>query len=64
MPGYLYTGVISLPLLLSYWWVFPFIPVGIWAARQLISRISPAAFEWVIIGLLVFSCALLIWQTR
>ncbi len=64
IPGYLFAGVIDLPLLLSYWWVFVFIPVGILAARQLILHIRPAAFEWVIIVLLVFSSGLLIWQSR
>jgi uncharacterized protein len=63
VPGYLLSGVINLPLLGSYWWVFVFIPVGIWVARQLIVRIKPAAFEWVIMALLVFSAGLLIWQS-
>jgi len=55
VPGFLYTGVLNLPLLFSLWWVFPFIPVGIWAARLTLTRVSPAAFEWIIIALLIFS---------
>lgn len=55
VPGFLYTGVLDLPLLLSLWWVFLFIPVGIWVARMTLTRISPSAFEWIIIGLLIFS---------
>ena len=42
-------------LLFSLWWVFPFIPVGIWVAQITLTRISPAAFEWIIIVLLIFS---------
>lgn len=55
VPGFLYTGVLNLPLLFSLWWVFLFIPVGIWVARITLTRISPSAFEWIIIVLLIFS---------
>jgi uncharacterized membrane protein YfcA len=55
VPGFLYTGVLDLPLLFSLWWVFLFIPVGIWVARVTLTRLSPAAFESVIIVLLIFS---------
>jgi uncharacterized protein len=55
VPGFLYTGVLNLSLLLSLWWVFPFIPVGIWVARMTLTRISPAVFESIIIVLLIFS---------
>jgi uncharacterized membrane protein YfcA len=55
VPGFLYTGVLDLPLLLSLWWVFPFIPVGIWVARVALTRVSPSVFEWIVIALLIFS---------
>lgn len=55
VPGFLYTGVLDVPLLFSLWWVFPFIPVGIWVARVTLTRISPAAFEGTIVILLIFS---------
>jgi uncharacterized membrane protein YfcA len=55
VPGFLYTGVLDLQLLFSLWWVFPFIPIGIWVARMALTRVSPAAFEWIIIVLLIFS---------
>ena len=55
VPGFLYTGVLDLPLLFSVWWVFPFIPIGIWVARKTLTRLSPSAFEWIIIVLLIFS---------
>jgi uncharacterized membrane protein YfcA len=64
VPGFLYTGVLNLPLLFSVWWVFPFIPVGIWIARRTLTRLSPAAFEWIIIVLLIFSSLWLLWQSR
>ena len=55
VPGFLYTGVLNVPVLFSLWWVFPFIPVGIWVARMTLTRLSPSAFEWIIVALLVFS---------
>jgi uncharacterized protein len=64
VPGFLYTGVLDLPLLFSLWWVFLFIPVGIWVARLMLTRISPATFEWIIIALLIFSSLWLLWQSR
>lgn len=62
IPGFLYTGVLDVPRLLSLWWVFLFIPVGIVAARWLINRINQTVFEWVIIGLLILSSLLLFAQ--
>ena len=64
VPGFLYTGVLNLPLLFSLWWVFPFIPIGIWFARMTLTRVSPSAFEWIIIALLIFSSLALFWQSR
>ena len=64
VPGFLYTGVLDVPLLFSLWWVFPFIPVGIWVARMTLTRLSPSAFEWIIIALLLFSSLTLFWQSR
>ncbi len=64
VPGFLYTGVLNLPLLFSLWWVFLFIPVGIWVARMMLTRLSPSAFEWIIIVLLIFSSLWLLWQSR
>jgi uncharacterized protein len=55
VPGFLYTGVLNLRLLFSLWWVFPFIPIGIWAGRMTLTRLSPSAFEWMIVVLLIFS---------
>src|ERR1700752_2305171 len=64
VPGFLYTGVLDLPLLFSLWWLFLFIPVGIWVARVTLTRLSPSAFEWIIIVLLIFSSLWLFWQSR
>src|SRR5690349_1553219 len=55
VPGFLYTGILNVSLLLSLWWVFLFIPIGIWVARMTLTRLSPSAFEWIIVALLIFS---------
>lgn len=62
VPGFLITGVLNVPRLLSLWWVFLFIPIGIWAARWLITRVNQQTFEWIIIGLLIASSVVLFWQ--
>ena len=64
IPGFLYTGVLNIPLLLSLWWVFLFIPAGLLAARWIILRVNPQLFEWIIIGLLIVSSGVLFWQSR
>jgi uncharacterized protein len=64
VPGFLVTGVLDVPLLLSVWWVFLFIPLGIWAARWMITHLNQQAFEWVIMGLLIVSSVILLWQSR
>jgi uncharacterized protein len=64
VPGFLYTGVLNVQLLLSLWWVFLFIPLGIWAARWLVTRINQQAFEWIIIVLLIASSVILFLQSR
>lgn len=55
VPGFVYTGVLNLQLLFSLWWVFLFIPVGIWVARVTLTRLSSSAFEWIIMVPLIFS---------
>jgi uncharacterized membrane protein YfcA len=64
VPGFLYTGVLNVPLLLSFWWVFLFIPLGIWGARRLVMRLNQQMFEWLVIALLVLTSGLLFWQSR
>jgi len=64
IPGFLYTGVLNVSLLLSLWWVFFFIPLGILAARWIITRVNQQMFEWIIIVLLIFSSGVLFWQSR
>ena len=64
LPGFLITGVLNVPLLFSLWWVYLFIPLGLWAARWLIGRVNQRTFEWLIVALLIVSSLLLFAQSR
>ena len=64
VPGFLYTGILDVPRLLSLWWVFPFIPLGIMAARFLVVRLSQLWFERVVMAMLLSAAGLLLWQSR
>jgi uncharacterized protein len=63
VAGFIYIGVLNLPLLLSLWWVVLFIPLGIWCGRVLVGRLNQKTFEWIIAVLLVLTSALLFWQS-
>lgn len=62
VPGFLYTGVLNLQLLLAYGWVVIFIPPGILAARWLVQRVEPRAFEGIVVALLLVSSLMLVAQ--
>jgi uncharacterized protein len=64
VPGFLYAGILNMQLLLSVWWVFLFIPLGIWIARWLILRFDQRTFETIITALLILSSILLFVQSR
>ncbi len=63
LPAFILTGLFNMASLTAVWWGFLFIPLGNWLGRWLIERINPRLFEWIVIGLLLFASALLIWQT-
>lgn len=63
IPGFLMAGVLDVSWLVSLWWVIVFIPLGLAAARWLILRVNQTAFEWIVVGLLFFSSAMLFWQS-
>lgn len=64
VPVFLYTGILDVPRLLSLWWVFPFIPLGIMAARFLVVRLNQLWFERVVMAMLLSAAGLLLWQSR
>ncbi|MBC8100512.1 MAG: sulfite exporter TauE/SafE family protein [Armatimonadetes bacterium] len=53
LPGFLYSGVLQVDLLLQIVWVAPIIPLGVWLGRFVIQRIDPRLFEVLILGLLL-----------
>lgn len=60
LPGVLLAGVLDLQQLLSIAWSIPLIPLGVWLGRWLIERINPRAFEWSLVGLLLWASAVLL----
>jgi uncharacterized membrane protein YfcA len=56
--------VLNVSLLLALWWVYLFIPLGLWAAHWLIGRVDQRTFEWLIVALLIASSLLLFAQSR
>lgn len=62
VPFFVMAGVINLERSLSLSWAFLLIPVGIYVARRVVTRLDPQRFDGVIIALLILSSAILIWQ--
>jgi uncharacterized protein len=52
LPGFLYTNVVDVPLLLSGVWTLPLIPFGVWLGRKIVTRMNPIFFERLLLGLL------------
>ena len=60
LPGYIAIGILDIPKLLSIGWVFLLIPLAIFLARAVITRINQDTFEWLMmIPLLVLGVSLL-----
>lgn len=60
VPFYLSAGLFDRQLILSLAWLLPLVPVGVWLGRMFVVRVSPRAFESVILLFLVFSALLLL----
>ncbi|MBL8046251.1 MAG: sulfite exporter TauE/SafE family protein [Anaerolineales bacterium] len=63
LPGFILTGVLNVPLLLSVLWTVIFIPFGIWVAKRFITRLNQRTFEQLVTAMLVLMGGLLIWQS-
>ncbi|NDJ76387.1 MAG: sulfite exporter TauE/SafE family protein, partial [Chloroflexi bacterium] len=60
LPLFLAAGVIDPQALLDVWWAIPVIPLGIWLGRELVHRIQPRLYEWLLIALLTYASILLL----
>lgn len=63
LPGFILTGVLNAPLLLSILWTVIFIPFGIWVAKRFLARLNQKAFEQLVTAMLVLMGGLLIWPS-
>ena len=55
LPAFLAADVINLDKLADVFWVIVLIPLGVWLGRQLITRINQKAFEWLMLGSLMWA---------
>lgn len=62
IPFFLFAGILDLERTFSLAWAFLLVPAGIYVARRVILRLDPQRFEGLIIGLLLLSSVILIWQ--
>jgi uncharacterized protein len=62
VPYYLYIGLFDFERLLSVIWLSPILPLGVWVGKWLGTRIDKAAFERLVVILLVVTALMLIFQ--
>lgn len=63
IPFFYYAGILNLQRTLDLSWALVFVPIGVFLARRVVTRLDPQRFEGVIIALLFLSSVILIWQT-
>jgi hypothetical protein len=60
VPFWLYSGVLRMDTLVTYWWLMPLVPAGIWVGRKLVNRINRQLFERLILVFLAITGTLLL----
>jgi uncharacterized membrane protein YfcA len=60
VPYYLYAKLFNLELILSFLWLLPLLPAGVWVGKLLVQRVGKRPFEIAIYVLLTASAILLL----
>lgn len=60
VPFYYAAGLFDLTRVVHVVWLLPLVPLGVWLGRLFVERVSPSAFEAVILVFLVISALLLL----
>jgi uncharacterized membrane protein YfcA len=60
LPGLILAGLMNLNDLISVAWVIVLIPVGVYAGRWMVQRVNKAAFDWIMLVVLVIAAAVLL----
>lgn len=60
VPFYLFAGVFDFELLWDFLWLVPLVPLGVWAGKWLVVRVSKELYDTVILLLLVVTALMLI----
>lgn len=55
LPIFIATRVVDGPSLIQALWALPLIPVGVWLGKELLRRIDQRQFEWLMLGLLLWT---------
>lgn len=59
VPFYYAADVFNFDLLQQLMWLLPMVPVGVWAGKWVVTRVSKQRFDQIILGLLLVSAILL-----
>lgn len=62
VPIFLQQGLLDPQAILSVWWAFPLIPLGVWIGRKSLDYINAQTFERIMLALLFVSVILLVWD--
>jgi uncharacterized membrane protein YfcA len=60
VPSYLYIGLFDFQLLRQVVWLFPLLPLSVWAGKLIADKINKVLFDRLIIILLAVSAFLLL----
>jgi uncharacterized protein len=62
IPGFLAAGVLRPTTFLQVAWAIPFVPLGVWTGKQMITRVDIQAFETIILLLLAVAAGFLLFR--
>ena len=62
LPGLIATGLFNVQDVINTAWVLPVIPAGVFAGRWMVQRIDRAAFERLMLALLILASAILLFR--
>jgi uncharacterized protein len=62
VPYYLYIDLFDFPRLFSVVWLSPLLPLGVWVGKMIGVRIDKAAFERLVVVLLIITALMLLFR--
>lgn len=62
VPFYYFGNVFNIALLAQFLWLLPAVPLGVWAGKGLVTRVSKELYDRIILALLIVTALLLIFS--